>query len=132
MPCMCGDFACPSCGPAQGADLEHEAVCEALVTALPEGLVEVLEEAGWEDKEGDAYSHIVQLIDKARQDALDDVRSHVESLMTDRTVHGIVDVLHPALAKSMPGVETCKRVWEFVEGQPHPSRTDEEKREWGW
>ena len=29
-PCMCGDTACPSCGPAQGYDLQFEKVVEAV------------------------------------------------------------------------------------------------------
>ena len=28
MSCLCGDTACPSCGPAQGHDPAFEAVCE--------------------------------------------------------------------------------------------------------
>lgn len=30
MPCLCGDTACPSCGPAQGYDLKYEVVCDWL------------------------------------------------------------------------------------------------------
>lgn len=29
-PCMCGDTACPSCGPAQGHDPDFDLVCEWL------------------------------------------------------------------------------------------------------
>lgn len=30
MACMCGDYLCPSCGPAQGYDPKFEALCETL------------------------------------------------------------------------------------------------------
>jgi hypothetical protein len=29
-PCLCGDYMCPSCGPAQGYDPKFEALCETL------------------------------------------------------------------------------------------------------
>lgn len=30
MPCMCGDYLCPSCGPAMGYDPTFELICEWL------------------------------------------------------------------------------------------------------
>lgn len=33
-PCMCGDYMCPSCGPAQGYDPQHEALREQLCEQL--------------------------------------------------------------------------------------------------
>ena len=33
-PCLCGDTACPSCGPAQGHDLQFEKVVEAVCTVV--------------------------------------------------------------------------------------------------
>lgn len=30
MPCLCGDIACPSCGPAQGYDLAFEAAVDVI------------------------------------------------------------------------------------------------------
>lgn len=131
MSCLCGDIACPSCGPAQGFDPGHEAMCESIASALPEGLVDVLEEAGWEDEDGDAYEHIVELVVRARQDALDGIKAQLDS-WTQRRVAGIVPVEIPAAAERWSGVEACRRIWEFVEGAPHPSRTEEEIREMGW
>jgi len=40
-PCLCGDYMCPSCGPAQGYDPKFEALCEKLAERLP-ALVEGL------------------------------------------------------------------------------------------
>lgn len=34
MPCLCGDTACPSCGPAQGYDPKYEAALEAIISAM--------------------------------------------------------------------------------------------------
>ena len=42
MACMCGDLACPSCGPAQGANLEEEAFYEMLYEKFP-GLDDVFD-----------------------------------------------------------------------------------------
>ena len=35
MPCLCGDTACPSCGPAQGYNREEELFWDALYTRFP-------------------------------------------------------------------------------------------------
>ena len=43
MPCMCGDTACPSCGPAQGYDPEFEKVCEWLQFAVFRDLPECIQ-----------------------------------------------------------------------------------------
>lgn len=40
-PCLCGDTACPSCGPLQGYDPQFEALCDTLgdrVGAFFEGI----------------------------------------------------------------------------------------------
>jgi hypothetical protein len=131
MSCLCGDIACPSCGPAQGFDPQAEAMAEAIVTALPQGLVDVLEEAQWEDEDGDAYDHIVALVEKSRQDALQGVIAMIDRLMAQKS-EGIVTVEHEPMARSMGGEGVCMRLWENIEGQPHPNRTEEEVREWGW
>lgn len=44
MACMCGDLACPSCGPAQGADPEKEKVLEWLLFDLLLNLSDVISE----------------------------------------------------------------------------------------
>lgn len=45
-PCMCGDTACPSCGPAQGANPEFEMVCEWLQEVVLADMAHVID-CGW-------------------------------------------------------------------------------------
>ena len=43
-PCMCGDYMCPSCGPAQGYDPQFELIVEKLsdrLEAFLEGIVKL-------------------------------------------------------------------------------------------
>jgi hypothetical protein len=38
MPCICGDTACPSCGPAQGHNLVFDLVCSFFEEKILDGL----------------------------------------------------------------------------------------------
>jgi len=51
--CLCGDLGCPSCGPAQGADLAREAFVDSLCEKHPD-LLDVLDDHPFIDEMIDA------------------------------------------------------------------------------
>ena len=87
MPCMCGDTACPSCGPAQGCDPEREKFLEDLAGGRFGDLFELVENQEedrfeWSQLLTDLVDHVfeqgslraLQEMEQARAEARDAVR----------------------------------------------------------
>lgn len=58
-PCLCGDYMCPSCGPAQGYDPRYEALYDKVSEELPKFLETIASYTSGKFTE----SHIADLVE---------------------------------------------------------------------
>ncbi len=117
MPCMCGDTACPSCGPAQGYDPKYEAAFEATFEELAKVLATnpAPSSVVVSDEQLNALTtwhleKLVQLRDKLHRDFSEFLRKHYQQteqeFTTPRSLGAVKSIGHRARVIRIPPILT--------------------------